>query len=184
MGSKTPTFSSLAKAQLHQTLFYFTILFFNIYIYIYFFFFHNSQNTSLCSDVIFFPPAPFPSPFVPDFIFPRPPFFCSPYPFFFCFPIGNLPFPAAPFLLFPVPILFLFPHRQPPISGVRRSIFRGENTTHTNRRPTTSTIGPSVKKRPQPPKSVFAIDPSVKKPPTPVIWLPSSVSFLLLLTHP
>ena len=93
MGSKTPTFSSLAKAQLHQTLFYFTILFFNIFLFIYFF--HNSQNTSLCSDVIFSPPAPFPSPFVPDFIFPRPPFFCSPYPFFFCFPIGNLPFLAS-----------------------------------------------------------------------------------------
>ena len=59
-------------------------------------------------------------------ILPLPHFF---YPFFFSFLIDDLPLPTS-----------------------SDQSFCGENTTHTHRRPHTSTIGPLVKKRPQPPK--------------------------------
>ena len=39
MGSEKPTFSSLAKAQLHQTLYFILLFYFLIYYYYYFFFF-------------------------------------------------------------------------------------------------------------------------------------------------
>jgi hypothetical protein len=48
MSSKKPTFSSLAKAELHQTPYFISLFHFLIYFYYFFFiFFHNSQNTSV-----------------------------------------------------------------------------------------------------------------------------------------
>ena len=58
MDSKKPTFSSLAKVQLHQTPYFISLFYFLIYFFYFFYFFHNSQNTSLSHFLHSFPSVP------------------------------------------------------------------------------------------------------------------------------
>ena len=100
MGSKKPTFSHLAKAQLHQTPYLkFTILFFNIFLL--FYFFHNFQIPSFSHSI------PLPRCFCK--IFPLPLFFCPtthvPPPFLFSFSLH--PPPSYPSFSFFFPFQFV-----------------------------------------------------------------------------